>query len=135
MALLISTYLKALRKEKLLLRINIISLIISFILTFFSVYILHILDLTVFCIIFVIAFRNIIAELFMNNILNINSTKEMLQELLLIIIFISSNYFIKDSQAFFIYLISFIIYLVYIRNNIKLAYKNIIINLLEKKIK
>lgn len=133
MALLIATYLKALRKEKILLKVNSISLIFSIILTFFSACIFHILDLTVFCIIFVIAFRNIIAELFMNNILNINSTKEMLQELLLIIIFISSNYFIKDSQAFFIYLISFIIYLVYIRNNIKVAYKNIIINLLEKK--
>lgn len=133
MALLIATYLKALRKEKILLKVNSISLIFSIILTFFSAYIFHILDLTVFCIIFIIAFRNIIAELFMNNILKINSTKEMLQELLLIIIFISSNYFIKDSQAFFIYLISFIIYLVYIRNNIKVTYKNIIINLLEKK--
>lgn len=123
MALLISTYLKALRKEKVLLKINIISLIFSIILTFFSAYIFHILDLTVFCIILIIAFRNVIAELCMNFILKINTVKDIVLELIIITIFIGCNYFITGYMSMLIYLIIFIFYLIYEKNHIKFSYQ------------
>lgn len=123
MALLISTYLKALRKEKLLLKINIISLIFSVILTFFSVYIFHILDLTVFCIILVIAFRNIIAELCMNFILKINTVKDIVLELIIVVAFIVCNYFITGYISILIYLTIFVFYLIYEKNHIKFSYQ------------
>lgn len=122
MALLISTYLKALRKEKILLKINLSSLIFSIILTFFSVYIFHILDLTVFCIILVIAFRNVIAELCMNFILKINTVKDIALELIIIIAFIGCNYFITGYISVLIYLIIFVFYLIYEKNHIKFSY-------------
>lgn len=123
MAILISTYLKALRKEKILLRVNSISLIFSIILTFFSAYIFHILDLTVFCIIFVIAFRNVIAELYMNFILKINTVKDIILELIIVIVFIGCNYFITGYISILIYLMIFIFYLIYEKNHIKYSYQ------------
>lgn len=123
MALLISTYLKALRKEKVLLRVNVISLMLSIVLTFFSAYIFHMLDLTVFCIILVIAFRNIIAELCMNIILKINTTKEIILELIIIVSFIGCNYFITGYISMVIYTMIFICYLVYEKNHIRYSYQ------------
>lgn len=123
MALLISTYLKALRKEKILLRVNSISLIFSIILTFFSAYIFHILDLTVFCIILIIAFRNVIAELYMNFILKINTVKDIILELIIVITFIGCNYFITGYVSILIYLMIFVIYLIYEKNHIKFSYQ------------
>lgn len=126
MALLVSTYLKALRKEKTLLHVNIIGLCISFILTFICAYVLHILDLTVFSIIVVIALRNIIAEIVLNRTLGLNLLKETFLELIVVFSFVFSNYFFTGYISFFIYLGIYILYLICIKNQLNASYRFII---------
>lgn len=125
MALLISTYLKALRKEKELLRINIFCLGFSLILTFISVYVLHLLDLTVFCIIIIIAFRNILAELYMNKILKLKNIRSIIFELIIVFAFISSNYLLTTYTALIIYTVVFLISLLFVKKDIIRSYKTI----------
>lgn len=125
MALLISTYLKALRKEKELLRINIFCLGFSFILTFISVYILHLLDLTVFCIIIIIAFRNILAELYMNKILKLKNIRSIIFELIIVFAFISLNYLFTTYIALIIYTLVFLINVLFMKKDIIQSYKTI----------
>src|SRR5690606_17481692 len=55
MSLLVATYLKVLRKEKTLLKINIITLVVSILLTFVSIYLLRNLNLAVLSILVLIA--------------------------------------------------------------------------------
>ena len=63
MSMLINTYLKSFRKEKSMLIINTISLILSLILTISSVFILNNLTLAILSIVFLLGFRCVIGEL------------------------------------------------------------------------
>ncbi|MDU2693131.1 MAG: hypothetical protein E7C39_03250, partial [Intestinibacter bartlettii] len=63
MSMLINTYLKSFRKEKSMLIINTISLILSLILTILSVFILNNLTLAILSIVFLLGFRCVIGEL------------------------------------------------------------------------
>lgn len=69
MALLINTYLKALRKEKLMLGINLTSLILSILLTFLFTIVLKNLSLSIVSIVLLVSFRCALAELFLSKIL------------------------------------------------------------------
>ena len=96
MALLINTYLKALRKEKILLKINIISVIISLFFTLLTTVILRNLDLAVQSIVVILAIRSVLAETAVTKILKINTRKDILLELSLMLVFIISGWFINS---------------------------------------
>ena len=65
MSMLINTYLKSFRKEKSMLIINTISLILSLILTILSVFILNNLTWAILSIVFLLGFRCVIGELYL----------------------------------------------------------------------
>ena len=72
-SLLYLTYLKALRKEKAILYINIITVLISMMLTFITTYILKNLFLSVFSISILMFIRSTLNELYLGRVLNINN--------------------------------------------------------------
>ncbi len=125
MALLINTYLKTLRKEKLMLRINIISLLLSIVFTFITTQILNNLNLAVLSIVCLLSFRCILAELYLSNILNINLINDILLELFLTCIFITSGWILNSWSTTVVYSFFYIFYLILKRKGIK----NSIINL------
>lgn len=111
MALLINTYLKTLRKERMILVINIISMSLSLFLTILFTLIFKNLLMAVLSILIVLAFRCILAEVLLSKILNVDVHRDSILEMALIIIFISTGWFFTLWLGVVTYLSAYILYL------------------------
>jgi len=122
MSLLVNTYLKALRKEKQMLIINIVAVALSFTISYITVYIYNDLDLTIISIVFILAFRCILADLYVSILLKVNVNKDIILELMMSIIFILSNWYAGGWLGVGAYFIAYIIYLLIKRKDIIITY-------------
>lgn len=118
MVLLVNTYLKTLRQEKLMLKINLISLAISAVFSFITTVIFRDLDMAVASIVIILAFRCAFAEILLSKIINISVNKDIILEFILTFIFIITGWFINSWVSILIYLISYGVYLVFKRKDI-----------------
>ena len=118
-SLLVNTYLKALRKEKTILIINISVVIVSMISTYFTVYIMHSLEMAVVSIVILMALQCAIAELYLSKYLGIDVISDMVMEWILVTIFILASWFIDSWISMAIYFVAFIIYCIIKRDKIK----------------
>jgi O-antigen/teichoic acid export membrane protein len=125
MALLINTYMKTLRKEKLLLKINLISLFVCLIVTFITTIVLQNLDFAVLAIVFILAFRCILGELLLSNILGISISRDIVLEILMTLLFILSAWFINSWFAVLLYTIAYLMYLIVKRKDFKNTIGNV----------
>lgn len=125
MALIINTYLKALRKEKIMLKINLVSLILSIILTFITTDLIFSLDLSIIVIVIVLAFRCVIAEICIGKFLGISKYKDIILELLMVIIFIVTGWYMKFYQGIIIYMLFYATYIFIKRKDIMNTIKGI----------
>lgn len=125
MAILINTYLKTLRKESYIMKINILSVIISIITTIIMGVIFRNLDLTILTIIIVLAFRGSLAEIVLATEINIDVKSDIFLESILVIIFILLGMILNDWMAMAIYLIAYCIYFFVKRKEIASAVLNI----------
>lgn len=130
MSLLINTYLKTLREEKAMLKVNLIALGLALILTFVTTIIIKDLNLAILSIMILLAFRCISAEIYLSKIMNISVFRDIFLEIIMTIIFILGGWFANPGMAVVIYAVSYIIYLFIKRkdiistiNNIKLLLK------------
>lgn len=112
MALLINTYLKTMRREKVMLRINVISMLCSLVITLVSTKVFQSLDITILNIILILAFRSIISEFYLSKELNINVKKDIILEMTLTIVFIISGWFINSWYTVLIYGFAYLLYLI-----------------------
>lgn len=101
--LLINTYLKSMRREFLMLEINVVSVVFSLIITIVTVGIWHNLDAAVFSIVLAYAFRCMLAEYHVTKILGLNLRVEMLEDLLMCSIFIVSGWLLDDFLCMAVY--------------------------------
>jgi len=118
MALLINTYLKALRKESLMLKINLLSLIVSIISTLILAALIHELNLLIVSIVFLLGFRCILAEILLARIINISVFKNIALEIVMTAIFILSGWFINSWWTVIIYGAGYFLYLLIKRKDI-----------------
>lgn len=125
MSLLINTYLKTLRKEKLMLNINLITLALSIIFTISATIVFKNLNFAIMSIVILLIFRCFLAEMFLSKILKISVYKDMLLELVMIIIFILSGWLINSWFSILIYLMSYVMYLIIKRMDITDTVKNL----------
>lgn len=125
MALLNNTYLKTLRKEKLMLKINLTTLTLSIILTFITTILLKNLNLAVVSIIVLLTFRCVLAEMFISKILKISLYKDIIMELTMTLIFILTGWFINSCLVVLFYGAAYIIYLFIKRKDITKTIKNV----------
>ncbi|SHH47086.1 hypothetical protein [Clostridium grantii] len=125
MALLVNTYLKTMRKEKLMLKINSISLILSATVTFVTTILFKNLNLAIASIVILLAFRCILAEIYLSKILKISLYKDIVLELTMALIFILTGWFINSWLAVLLYVVAYIIYLAIKRKDITNAIKNV----------
>ena len=130
MALLINTYLKVLRKEKLLMIVNFSSLAISIVLSFIAVVVLHNLNLSVLTITVVVMIRSFIAEIYLTSKMNINIYKKMLFEVSMVVIFITSVFYLEMTMAIPVYILALIVYLLIHQSDLRAA-----INFIKKTLK
>jgi len=118
MELLINTYLKTLRKEKAMLKINLVVLFFSILLTSINVIVLKNLILTIVSIVILLSLRCIIAEIYLSSILNISIYKDIFLELIMTSIFIFTGWFINSWIAVLLYCLSYLLYLLIKRKDI-----------------
>lgn len=103
MNMLCNTYLKVLRKEKMLLRINFISLATSFLLCSVSTYILNNIYAVIVSMVFSIAFRSVIAETFLSRYFGKSIELNIISEIALTVIFVVSTWFLGAVVGFCAY--------------------------------
>lgn len=111
MSLLINTYLKALRLEKYILRVNIQTVCLSLGLTLLATVLLKNLDVAIVSIVILLAFRCIVAENVVARELGIEVRKDSFLEVLLTIIFIAAGWLLPSMISAIIYIICYGIYL------------------------
>ena len=115
---------KALRLEKKLLFINLISVVISIILAYISCYILHSLSHVIISIIIVLMLRCIIAEVILKNYINIKVLKNIMYEIILTTVFIIGSWYFQNLYGVLIYFIAYLVFIGFnIKYIIKLTYK------------
>lgn len=124
-SMLITTYLKTLRKEKTILMANVISVLLSILLTFLSVYLIKNLQLAVITIVALIAFKSVFSELCLSKYITINVIKDILMEVALVVIFILVSWFIKSWLCSALYIASYTIYLALKKGDIKITYDRV----------
>ncbi len=100
MQMLCNTYLKVLREEAVLFKINIVSMVISLLLTGIGVWIFNDLNIVVISMTFAIALRSFIAELYLEKQMFINNYSCILLECLFTIVFIVVTWNIGNMIAF-----------------------------------
>jgi O-antigen/teichoic acid export membrane protein len=122
MALLINTYLKTLRKEKLMLAINLASVFLSIILTILFTIIFKNLSIAIVSIVVLLAFRSALAEVFLSKILYIPVYKNILLEMTMTLIFILAGWFVTSWVGIGLYLSAYGFYLLIQRRDIKTTF-------------
>lgn len=123
-SLLINTYLKVLRKERLILFINIITVIASIFLTLFTTLTIKNLNIAVFSIVVLLAFRSVMAEFLLSRVIKIVVIKDIVLELTMTILFIVTAWRFDSAITTTLYGIGYVIYLMVKRRDIKLTLGN-----------
>lgn len=124
MQMVVNTYLKSLRQEALMLKINIIAVIFAFITTYATVVVLHNLQFAILAIVVNFAFRLLIAEYFVEKLLSLNLRRDSLEELLVVVAFIAIN-LLGNNYNSLIYLFIYLYYAYMNKENIKETLKKI----------
>lgn len=122
MGLLVSTYLKAMRQEKLMLKINTVSVLFSLLITIFTVNIIHNLTACIVSIVIIFAFRCFFAEKILYKLLNCCLIGDITKESIVIVVFMISAWFIGGLAGALVYMV---ILGLYLANNIKTLKKSI----------
>ncbi|WP_264739731.1 hypothetical protein [Cytobacillus firmus] len=125
MALLINTYLKTLRKEKLILFINLISVFLSIIFTFLFTILLKNLSLAIVTIVVLLAIRCILAEVLLSKILKISVKKDVVFEIAMVLIFILTGWLVTSWIGTVLYLVAYGIFVIINRIDIKSSFSHI----------
>lgn len=114
--LLINTYMKTLRKEDLMLKINIFILIFSIATTYINAFLLQNLEATILLIVILLASKTIISEVVLIKTSRLKVPYDFLWEIILAIVFIGSGWFMDTYISITIY---GTVYLVYLLNQRK----------------
>ena len=117
-SLLINTYLKSLRKEALMLKINLVSVGVAAIVTFLTIEVFHNLDAAVFSIVLLYAFRCEMAEHYMGHILQLKLKKAILAELFMATIFITTSVLLDSWLCTIIYAVAYLGYMIANKNRV-----------------
>lgn len=118
-SLLVSSYLKALRQEKIIMSTNIITIVFSLIGSVITALILNDLNLTVLIIIICLITRCVSAEILLARKLAINLNKVIFYEIILTIVFVLGNILFSQTISFGLYFFVFLIYFFHVFENIK----------------
>lgn len=124
-SLLINTYLKTLRKESMMLKFNLFTVCLSFFITIINIYIIKNLTITILSIVFLLAIRSIISEIYLGKILKIRVIKNIILEILLVLIFILVTWYFPIHFGVIIYITFYIVYLLLLKGELTIVYNKI----------
>lgn len=102
MQMLCNTYLKVMRKERLLLEFNLIAVCSSIVIGLIGAYVFHELNIVVLGMVFSVALRSAIAEIYLARRMQISLMRFYLQEILCVCAFMAASWFLGSVQGFLI---------------------------------
>ena len=108
---LINTYFKAYRRENQILLVNVVTVILSLVLSVVTVYGMDSLDLTVCSIVVLMIFKSVFAEWILKRDVSMHVLTDNLLEIGLTIIFIIGSLSLSDWKAFLLYAVAYVAYL------------------------
>lgn len=111
MQMMCTTFFKSLRKETMLLWINLCTLAGSIGLACVGAFIVRNVEFVAYSILVVIAARSIVSELILGHMMKNDIRKELVQEIGLVIIFVVLARFLSVVQIFFVYGVVYVLYL------------------------
>ncbi|TLG80951.1 hypothetical protein [Vagococcus zengguangii] len=117
--LITNTFLKALRREKDIFKVNLITAILSLLITGITVFVFESIELTVLSIVILVAIRGTLAEKVLGEYLKVSILPNMLLEYLMVAIFIIAGWFFYGIIGCIIYFIAVCLYLFIQRKAIK----------------
>ncbi len=118
--LLINTYLKAMREEIKLCFANVLTVIVSAVVAYITVFVASNLNAAILTIPYLLAFRCIILEFYVGCKLKIHIIRDAFIEVGLATIFILCSWFIDSWLTIGIYFIFYLLYVLYIRKDLML---------------
>ena len=124
MSLLINTYLKALRMERYILKVNLITVGISVILTVLTTVVFKQLELAVTSIIILLSLRALMAELTVARKLKIDVNKDIILENIMVLVFVTAGWFLSGLSALVVYVVVYLTYVVLKKNDLFESIKN-----------
>lgn len=112
MNLLCITYLKVFRKEKILLYINLISMVVSCVFAWFGAYVLNSILAVAILLVISIALRSFVSEMYVATMMKFNIIKDIILETLMVCVFMATSYFLKNHlwYAFGLTLLAYVIF-------------------------
>ena len=125
MSMLVETYMKVLRKERGLMFVNVGTLVLSMAITGITCFTLHNLDLAVLSIVFLLAFKCVVAELSLKKTVKLDLGQDILMELALTVCFTLASWYVGGVKGSAIYAIVYLIYLLIKRKDITSLLKSI----------
>lgn len=117
-SMLIETYMKTMRRERWLLIINACTVGLSLIFTCITVFLLKNLTLAVFSVVVLMGIRCVVGELLIAPVVKVDVWRDILMELAMIAIFISSGWYIGGIASVIIYAAAYLVYLFLKRRDI-----------------
>lgn len=123
MSMLISTYLKTLRKERYLLLVNSVTVILSAISTYIFAFVMHNLNLLILSIVILLAFRCVFAELLLSRVLEISVKKDIVLELALTAVFVFFSWAVGGILGLLAYLVAYGVYIFIQRKQLMALFK------------
>lgn len=118
-SLLINTYLKSMREEFLMLKINAVSVAFSLLVTIFTIGIWHNLNAAVCSIVVVYAFRCVLAEYHVTRLLGLNLRRNILEDLLMCAVFVVSGWFLDSFLCMAVYGAAYIMFVMIHRHSLQ----------------
>ncbi|MCU7357828.1 oligosaccharide flippase family protein [Enterococcus dispar] len=112
-SLITNTFLKTIRKEKIIFFSNISALIISIVFSLIFVFIFSSIELTVFLILFVVVIKSEISEIFLSKYLNKSTLLMRLQEYVLTLVFVGVNLYLPLYFALLGYILIYFVYMMW----------------------
>lgn len=122
--MLVNTYLKSLRQEALMLKINFVSVVFALLMTYVTVVLFHNLKLAILSIVINFAFRLLLAEYFIEKLLSLKLRKDSIEELIVVSSFIFINVH-ESTYGILIYLAVYLIYALINKKQLKKTVKKI----------
>lgn len=111
MQMMCGSFFKSMRKEQVLLNINLITLGLSIITAILGSFVVRNIYFVAFGILFVVALRSIVAELLLAKYMNVNILSELFQEIFLVVCFIIGAIKLPAYMMFIVYSFMYLIYI------------------------
>ena len=123
MQMMCSSFFKSMRKETTLLSINLIALGCSIIMALLGSFVVKNIYFVAYGILFVVALRSIVSELFLAKCMGVSIRSELFQEILIVTLFVIGSMIFPATVMFFLYLIVYLFYLLVNMNRVKVVFE------------